>query len=64
MQAPIEVSRRAVGEVFSLDILSHRMSAMAILHQLSEVSSVPSTPNHTLRFGFFFAGEMKVRADT
>src|ERR1700758_5392795 len=28
MQAPIEVSRRAVGEVFSLDILSHRMSEM------------------------------------
>ena len=26
MQARIEVSRRAVGEVFSLDILSHRMS--------------------------------------
>ena len=25
MQARIEVSRRAVGEVFSLDILSHRM---------------------------------------
>jgi hypothetical protein len=30
MQAPIEVSRRGVGEVFSLDILSHRMSVMAI----------------------------------
>jgi hypothetical protein len=29
MQAPIEVSRRGVGEVFSLDILSHRMSVMA-----------------------------------
>jgi hypothetical protein len=33
MQAPIEVSRRGVGEVFSLDILSHRMSAKACLHQ-------------------------------
>ena len=29
MQAPIEASRRGVGEVFSLDILSHRMSAIA-----------------------------------
>jgi hypothetical protein len=28
MQAPIEVSPRGVGEVFSLDILSHRVSAM------------------------------------
>jgi hypothetical protein len=28
MQAPIEVSRRGVGEVFSLDILSHRMSVI------------------------------------
>jgi hypothetical protein len=34
MQAPIEVSRRS-GEVFSLDILSHRMSAIAIFQQLS-----------------------------
>jgi hypothetical protein len=33
MQAPIEVSRRGVGEVFSLDILSHRTSEMAILRQ-------------------------------
>ena len=33
MQAPIEASRRGVGEVFSLDILSHRMSAIAILRQ-------------------------------
>jgi len=33
MQAPIEVSRRGVGEVFSLYILSHRMSDMAILQQ-------------------------------
>jgi hypothetical protein len=32
MQAPIEVSRRGVGEVFSLDILSHRTSAMAIFN--------------------------------
>ena len=31
MQAPIEASRGGVGEVFSLDILSHRMSVMAIL---------------------------------
>jgi hypothetical protein len=30
MQAPIEVSRRGVGEVFSLDILSHRMSVMGM----------------------------------
>ena len=29
MQAPIEASRRGVGEVFSLDILSHRMSVIA-----------------------------------
>jgi hypothetical protein len=35
MQAPIEVSRRGAGEVFSLDILSHRMSEMAILRRLS-----------------------------
>jgi hypothetical protein len=35
MQAPIEVSRRGVGEVFSLDILSHWMSAMGILRQIS-----------------------------
>jgi hypothetical protein len=28
MQAPIEVSRRGVEEVFFLDILSHRMSAI------------------------------------
>ena len=34
MQAPIEVSRRVSGEVFSLDILSHRMSVIAILQQL------------------------------
>ena len=33
MQAPIEVSRRE-GEVFLLDILSHRMSVMEIFHQL------------------------------
>jgi len=29
MQAPIEVSRRGGGEVFLLDILSHRISEMA-----------------------------------
>ena len=29
MQAPIEASQRGVGEVFSLDILSHRMSVIA-----------------------------------
>jgi hypothetical protein len=29
MQAPIEISRRGVEEVFSLDILSHRMSVNA-----------------------------------
>ena len=28
MQAPIEASRRGVGEVFFLDILSYRMSVM------------------------------------
>ena len=33
MQAPTEVSRRGVGEVFSLDILSHRMSVMGMLRQ-------------------------------
>jgi hypothetical protein len=31
MQAPIEVSRRGAGEVFSLDILSHRMSEIALI---------------------------------
>src|SRR5206468_3991230 len=34
MQAPIEVSRRE-GEVFLLDILSHRMSAIGIYRQLT-----------------------------
>jgi len=34
MQAPIEVTERS-GEVFLLDILSHRMSANAILRQPS-----------------------------
>jgi len=33
MQAPIEVSRRAVEKCFLLDFLSHRMSVMAIFHQ-------------------------------
>ena len=32
MQAPIEVTERS-GEVFLLDILSHRMSEMAMLRQ-------------------------------
>jgi len=41
MQAPIEVSRRGVGEVFSLDILSHRMSAIAMLRQLLLVKGLP-----------------------
>ena len=36
MQAPIEVSRRE-GEVFLLDILSHRMSEIGIFRQLSTV---------------------------
>ncbi len=35
MQAPIEVSRKSSGEVFVLDILSNRMSVMAILRQQS-----------------------------
>jgi hypothetical protein len=39
MQAPIEVSRRGVGEVFSLDIPSHRMSVMGILQQRSEFNT-------------------------
>jgi hypothetical protein len=30
MQAPIEISRRGGGEVSLLDILSHRMSDLAI----------------------------------
>jgi hypothetical protein len=34
MQAPIEVSRRGVEKCFLLDILSHRMSAMGIYHQV------------------------------
>jgi hypothetical protein len=34
MQALIEVSRRAVEKCFFLDILSHRMSAMAIFQHL------------------------------
>jgi hypothetical protein len=33
MQAPIEVTERS-GEVFLLDILSHRMSAMGIFQHL------------------------------
>ena len=37
MQAPIEVSRRE-GEVFLLDILSHRMSAIAIYRQLKTIA--------------------------
>src|SRR6266699_4949911 len=37
MQAPIEVSRRE-GEVFLLDILSHRMSAMACYHPSSQLA--------------------------
>ena len=39
-QAPIEVSRRGVGEVFSLDILSHRMSVMAMFRQLVQLPSL------------------------
>jgi len=35
MQAPIEVTERS-GEVFLLDILSHRMSEIAIFQQLAE----------------------------
>jgi hypothetical protein len=35
MQAPTEVSQRGVGEVFSLDILSHRMSVNASTDALS-----------------------------
>ena len=34
MQAPIEVSRRASGEVFLLDLLSHRMSVIEIFANL------------------------------
>jgi DNA-binding beta-propeller fold protein YncE len=34
MQAPIEVSRRESGEVFSLDIPSHRMSVNAVINNL------------------------------
>jgi len=39
MQAPIEVSRRVSGKVFLLDILSHRMSAIAIYRQLTRLPS-------------------------
>jgi hypothetical protein len=35
MQAPIEVSRRAVEKCFVLDILSHRMSEMGIFRKLT-----------------------------
>ncbi len=38
MQATIEVSERS-GEVFSLDILSHRMSVMGIYRQLSKTGN-------------------------
>jgi hypothetical protein len=38
MQAPIEVTERS-GEVFLLDILSHRMSEMAMFHQLPLILS-------------------------
>ena len=41
MQAPIEASRRGVGEVFSLDILSHRMSVIAF-HEKAGRSQVDS----------------------
>ena len=51
MQAPIEASRRGVGEVFSLDILSHRMSAIAsrlggnmYVQTLNGSSNLPSYP--------------------
>ena len=38
MQAPIEVTERS-GEVFLLDILSHRMSEIAMFHQLPLILS-------------------------
>jgi len=38
MQAPIEVTERS-GEVFLLDILSHRMSVRAMFHQLPLILS-------------------------
>ena len=41
MQAPIEVSRRGVGEVFSLDILSHRTSAIDDVRPTVENQRVP-----------------------
>src|SRR6266496_2684868 len=47
MQAPIEVSRRE-GEVFLLDILSHRMSVMADVAPID----IP-----TRRWKMFFAGD-------
>jgi hypothetical protein len=37
MQAPIQISRRGSGEVFVLDILSHRMSAIAWFRQLQRL---------------------------
>ncbi len=50
MQAPIEVSHGEQAEVFFLDILSHRMSAMGIFHQLSTKAefscSIPASTMH------------------
>ncbi len=40
MQAPIEVSRRE-GEVFLLDILSHRMSAIADYNKYDDFKHTP-----------------------
>jgi len=46
MQAPIEGLTERSGEVFSLDILSHRMSVIAIFHQLG--SGVPVNRSQNL----------------
>jgi len=49
MQAPIEVTERS-GEVFLLDILSHRMSEIAIFRQLTE-SVLPKKVRHSCIVG-------------
>jgi len=51
MQAPTEVSRRGVGEVFSLDILSHRMSVIAILQQQSRIGALRMQSSQQHRSG-------------
>ena len=63
MQAPIEVSRRGVGEVFSLDILSHRMSAVGLVNVVfsRKVISVTGQAFLAVVGDTFFRGRFVVR---